>query len=179
MIEDTTSIGELEQENANRSAITATAIRRFTREYGVGLSLALMSSFLGLLWLFAIKPFDAPDEPAQLQAVMQVRALHILPEVHYEFIGNTKGWIVNTPIDQPTYDYIVSSGIRIRNRLDPNESFQPPLYYVIVGLLLNVAPPEPQLMLYLSRLLSALFGAGAVFFCWAAVKQAAPTAPMW
>ncbi len=163
---------------ANKTGLRA-HLRSFVRTNRVGLSLALISFWLGLLWLSTIRPFNAPDEPAHLQAIMQVRIANILPEVHYDFSTDPKGRIVNTPVDQATYDYIVSSGTNSPDRLIPNESVQPPLYYGIVGLVLHLFPANPQLMLYLARLFSTLFGAGTVFFCWAAVRQIAPTAPMW
>src|SRR4051794_34540781 len=54
-----------------------------------GLALAVISFGLGLVWAAAVGPLGAPDEPAHLQAVMQVRKLHILPEVHYVFALDT------------------------------------------------------------------------------------------
>jgi hypothetical protein len=46
----------------------------------------------------------------------------------------------------------------------PYKSVQPPLYYVIAGLVAHVAPPEPKTVLYIGRLVSVLFGAGTVYF---------------
>src|SRR5947209_6640627 len=72
---------------------------------GPGLVLALISFWLGLLWVAAIPPLGAPDEPAHLQAVMQVRKQHILPEVHYDFSADPQGQIVGTPADAATQEY--------------------------------------------------------------------------
>ncbi|MGI8588255.1 MAG: DUF2142 domain-containing protein [Chloroflexia bacterium] len=154
------------------------ALRRLARH--PGLQLAVVSFWLGLLWTSADKPLDAPDEPSHLLAVMQVRVAHILPEVHYDFSQDPGGRIVNTPVDAATLAFATRYGHADNPyKMAPNESVQPPLYYLAAGLLSQVIPPDPQAVMYLSRLLGVLFGAGTVYFCWAATRQLAPAAPMW
>jgi 4-amino-4-deoxy-L-arabinose transferase-like glycosyltransferase len=154
-------------------------LARFFRQAGV--LVALASALLGVIWSVGISPLHAPDEQAHLQAIIQVRKQHILPEIHYEFETNTGGAVVGNPGDQAARDYALSLGIGVgRPRLlIPYESMQPPLYYVAAGLVSQVAPPDPPVVLYLSRLVAVLFGAGAVYFCWAAVRVLAPQAAMW
>jgi hypothetical protein len=143
-----------------------------------GFVLAIISFWLGVLWVAAIKPLDAPDEPAHLQTIMEVRRAHILPEVHYD-LSQPGGIVIGTPGDAAARDYAVAHGINDGFRLTPYESIQPPLYYVICGLLAGLVEPNPQTVLYLSRLVSALFGAGVVYFVWAAARDFAPGCPMW
>jgi hypothetical protein len=144
-----------------------------------GIVLAALTIWLGLLWVIATPPFNAPDEPAHLHAVMQVRVLHILPELHFDFSTNPAGEIVNTPLDPATSAAIAGAGFELPAKLEPNESWQPPLDYLTAGLLTQVIPPDPLWILYASRLISVLFGAGMVYFCWAAVRELAPGAPLW
>ena len=56
----------------------------------------------------------------------------------------------------------------------PYKSVQPPLYYLAAGLVAQLAPPNPQTILYLGRLVSILFGAASVYFCWLAIRELAP-----
>jgi hypothetical protein len=144
-----------------------------------GLALAVLSFWLGLFWAAATHPLAAPDEPAHLLAVMQVRNYHILPEVHYDFSRNPHGEVVNTPVDPATYAYIVAQGSGDAVRLIPSESFHPPLYYLTAGILTQALPADPQAILYASRLITVLFGAVTVYFCWAAAREFAPGAPLW
>ncbi|HUS14551.1 MAG TPA: glycosyltransferase family 39 protein, partial [Chloroflexia bacterium] len=145
-----------------------------------GVSLALIAWWLGVLWVAAIAPLNSPDEPAHLLTVMQVRVAHILPEVHYDFSQDPAGQIVNTPVDQATIAYGLSLGHGDNPiKLMPYESIQPPLYYLAAALASLALPPTPEAVLYASRLVAALFGAGAVYFCWAATRQLAPRAPRW
>jgi 4-amino-4-deoxy-L-arabinose transferase-like glycosyltransferase len=64
-------------------------------------------------------------------------------------------------------------------RLVPYQNSQPPLYFMVAGPVAMLLPSDPQIILYVSRLISVLFGAGTVFFCWAAARQLAPRSPMW
>lgn len=154
-------------------------VRRFLGQQGI--IVALASLLLGAIWAVAIAPLHAPDEPAHLQAIMEVRKAGRLPEIHYEFVTNAGGAVVGNPGDQASRDYALSLGIGVgRPRLlIPYESMQPPLYYMAAGLVAQAAPPDPAVVLYLGRLVAVLFGAGAVYFCWAAVRVLAPQAPMW
>ena len=141
-----------------------------------GLLLLALSFGLGTLWAAAIRPLDAPDEPAHLQAIMEVRKQYRLPEIHFD-VGNPPGGVIGAPGDQAVRDYAVS--LKNPYSLVPYESTQPPLYYLAAGLVALPFPPDPQTVLYLSRLVAVLFGAGAVYFCWKATRQLAPYAPLW
>src|SRR5436309_2764806 len=74
-----------------------------------GIVLAVFSFCLGIIWASVIRPLDAPDEPAHLQAIMQVRVGHILPEVHYDFTRNPSGDI-QTAGDPRVIDYARNAG---------------------------------------------------------------------
>lgn len=144
-----------------------------------GLTFALVSFWITLLWVVAIRPLHAPDEPAYLQTVMEVRNTYRLPEIHFDFDRTATGEVSGTPGDAATQEYIRSRGIGEPIRLMPYESVQPPLYFMITGLAAQLVPPAPGAVLYLSRLIAALFGACTVYFCWAATRELAPRAPLW
>ncbi|HMA37002.1 MAG TPA: glycosyltransferase family 39 protein [Chloroflexia bacterium] len=148
------------------------------RQHAPGLILALLSWGLILLWVGVSKPLNAPDEPAHLQAILQVRKQHQLPEVHYEFVGN-RARVVSPPTDPTVRAYAQQVGRRGEFPLIPYESMQAPLYYVVTGVAALPLPPDPQTVLYLGRVIAALFGAGTVYFCWAAGRVLAPQAPAW
>jgi 4-amino-4-deoxy-L-arabinose transferase-like glycosyltransferase len=146
-----------------------------------GVILAAMNFCIGLVWMAVIQPLDAPDEPGHLGAIMQVRKQHMLPEIHYD-PGNPVG--VTGPAGDPeTRAYVV----RLVPKLPvseqyfsfPYEAFQPPLYYVVTGLVTQVVPPDPQTVLYAARLLAVLFGTATVYFCWLTTRELAPQAPLW
>jgi 4-amino-4-deoxy-L-arabinose transferase-like glycosyltransferase len=122
---------------------------------------------------------DAPDEPAHLQAIMQVRVLGMIPEVHYRFDTDPDGAVVKTPVDSATVRYLSECGVTDPFKLTPYESYQAPLYYLVVGLIASVLPRDPRVVLYLARLVSVTLGAGTVFFCWRAVRWLAPREPIW
>jgi 4-amino-4-deoxy-L-arabinose transferase-like glycosyltransferase len=155
-------------------------VGRFVRQ--PGLILAVTNFCIGLVWMFVIQPLDAPDEPGHLHAIMQVRKQHILPEIHYTG-GNTAGEIARPPGDPETVAYIANlrSKLPVNDEyvLDPDESWQPPLYYLAAGLLTHLVPPDPQTVLYIGRLLAIFFGAATVYVCWLATRELAPEAPMW
>ncbi len=143
-----------------------------------GSALALSSFFLILLWAGVTKPLNAPDEPAHIQAVMQIRKQHILPEVHYN-PENVQTELTGHPRDDDTIAYSSGLGRTDPWMLTPYEATQPPLYYLVAGGATLLVPPTPQSVLYLSRLVAALFGAATVYCCWAAVRELAPRAPLW
>jgi 4-amino-4-deoxy-L-arabinose transferase-like glycosyltransferase len=155
-------------------------IRRLIRQ--PGFVLALVNFCLGLVWMVVIRPLDAPDEPAHLQAVMQVRTQHILPEVHYA-PGNPAGKVISPPSDRDTHAYIMKhlSQLPVNDDyvLIPNESTQPPLYYLVAGSVGHFVPAAPQMVLYVARLVAILFGAATVYFCWLTAREVAPGAPVW
>src|SRR5205814_817857 len=86
---------------------------------------------------------------------------------------------VDTPVDTPTLAYTRAQGKTDPYILSPYEGVQPPLFYLAAGLASQLVPPDPVAVLYASRLVAALFGAGTVYFCWAATRQLAPGAPHW
>jgi 4-amino-4-deoxy-L-arabinose transferase-like glycosyltransferase len=144
-----------------------------------GLVIAALSFVLLLDWAFTVRPLNAPDEPAHLQAVMELRERRSLPEIHFHFIRPRRGRVVGQPGSSLARAYISSLGIKSDLVLTPYESVQPPLYYLCAALASTPLPPDPKVILYLSRLVAAIFGAGTVYFAWAAVKQFAPNATMW
>jgi hypothetical protein len=131
------------------------------------------------MWAAAIRPFNAPDEPAYLQTVVQVRKEHSLPEVHFDFTHNPRGEVIGAPGDQAVRDYAARAGVADPIRQLAYQTVQPPLYFFITTLVTQFVQPDPPVMLYLSRLVSVLFGAGIVYFSWAATRELAPDAPLW
>jgi len=146
-----------------------------------GFILAAINFCLGLVWMTVIERLDAPDEPAHLQAIMQVRKEHKLPEAHFA-PGSRAGEIIGSPSDAETRAYI----LRRRSKLPVNDEYvalpyksvQPPLYYVAAGLVAQLVPPDPRNVLYVGRLVAILFGAASVYFCWLAVRELVPRAPI-
>ena len=143
-----------------------------------GTAIALISFLLTALWAFAIKPFDAPDEPAHLQSIMEVRDYHRLPEIHYD-LSTPRGQVIGSPGDEAARNYAIKQGVTNPYNLIPYEAMQPPLYYLASGVAALALPSDPEYVLYLGRLVSALFGAATVYFCWAATRQFAPEKPAW
>ncbi len=163
---------------ANR-VLTIGALSRVVLRPGV--MVTLCSLVLGMMWASRILPLDAPDEVAHLQNIMAVRNGILLPEIHYDFSAgegeNSKP--IGSPGDPSVRDYARQVGFTDEYNLIPYEAMQPPLYYLAAGLIAKLLPADPQAVLRLARLLSVLFGAATVYFCWAAVRQLAPRAPMW
>ncbi len=145
----------------------------------IGVALALLSFGLGSIWALLIRPLNAPDETAYLQAVMQARAERRLPEIHFDFTTNPLGEVTGTPGNVEARAYIQRLGITDRIALIPYQNVQPPLYFLLTGLITQLVPPDPGLILYLSRVIGAACGAGTVYFCWAATRQLAPIRPYW
>jgi len=147
---------------------------RIRRPLSLGLLVAGLSFAINLLWVFSIPPLQAPDEPAHLQTIMAVRSGDILPVNHWQ-----AGQLVGPPSDSPVLQYARAQGITTPFMLLPYEFSQPPLYYWVAGTLALPMPPDPAIILYIGRIVAALFGAGAVYFCWAAMRQLAPAHPQW
>jgi hypothetical protein len=131
------------------------------------------------MWMAAIPPMNAPDEPAYLQAVMETRNKRMLPEVHIDYSRNPLGDFVGEPGDRAAREYAAQHGIGGSIKLEAYQNSQPPLYFMVAGVVAMILPPDPQIILYVSRLISVVFGAGTIFFCWAAMRQIAPRQPMW
>jgi 4-amino-4-deoxy-L-arabinose transferase-like glycosyltransferase len=111
---------------------------------------------------------------------MEVRKGHLLPEIHFDFSSSYSGQVIDSPGDADVRNYTVSAGVADPPlRLLPAESVQPPLYFWIASAFALLVPPTPQPVLYISRFVSALFGAGMIYFCWVAARQIAPRAPIW
>src|SRR5690349_2214234 len=85
--------------------------------YG-GLLAAIAAFGLGMGWSLAIPPFQAPDEPSHLMAVMQVRKEHRIPEVTFDFSSDPGGTIVTVP-DPEVLAYALQSGVTDSYRLLP------------------------------------------------------------
>jgi 4-amino-4-deoxy-L-arabinose transferase-like glycosyltransferase len=81
--------------------------------------------------------------------------------------------------DAETRDYAIAQGITGEFELLPYEAMQPPLYYLTAGSIAYLAPPDPQTVLYLGRIVAAFFGALTVYFCWAAIRELAPQEHLW
>src|SRR5262249_11285749 len=161
------------------SASARYPIRHFIRQ--PGFILASVHFCLGLVWMTAIRPLDAPDEPAHLEAIMQVRKEHKLPEVHFT-PGNRAGEIIGSPSDAETHAYILGRRSKLPVNDEyvalPYKSVQPPMYYIAAGLVAQLVPPNPRAVLYVGRLVAILFGAASVYFCWLAIRELVPRAPI-
>jgi hypothetical protein len=130
-----------------------------------GSILAAISFLLVLVWINVIQPLDAPDEPRHLQAIMQVRKQHVLPEIHFQ--TSRPGSVIATPpSDTETRAYVANLlpklPVQDQHFLVPHESFQPPLYYLISGLIAQGMSADPKAVLYIARLVAALLGAATV-----------------
>ncbi|WZP00032.1 DUF2142 domain-containing protein [Isosphaeraceae bacterium EP7] len=135
------------------------------------------SLIVNLCWALAVRPLDAPDEPAHLQAVRQVQLRRMLPEVHYSFARDPAGEIVRTPDDPATRYYAMRRGVLDEYKLEPYESMQPPLYYLVAGLAAMPVGQNPVWAMVTGRVVSACLGASAVGCLWLAVRRLAPGSP--
>jgi 4-amino-4-deoxy-L-arabinose transferase-like glycosyltransferase len=112
---------------------------------------------------------------------MQVRKQHILPEAHYN--PTSPAGVTGPPSDSERRAYITkllpSLPVNEAYFTLPYESFQPPLYYLVTGLLAHLVPANPQTILYLGRMVAILLGAATVYFCWLTTRELAPRAPTW
>jgi hypothetical protein len=146
-----------------------------------GLVLAAIHFCIGVVWMMVAKPLDAPDEPGHLGAIMQVRKQHILPEIHYD--PRTSVGVTGPASDPETHAYIanVSPNLPVYEQYFPfpYEAFQPPLYYLVAGIIAQPLPSDPRTVLYVGRLVAIFFGAATVYFCWLTTRELAPQAPLW
>lgn len=126
-----------------------------------------------------MRPLNAPDEPAHLQAIMEMRQTSSLPEIHFDFSKDPRGTVVGNPGSSRVRAYASEQGVDDPYLLIPYESMQPPLYYVAAASASTLLPDTAQNVLYIGRLIAAIFGAGTVYFAWAATKQFAPGSPLW
>jgi hypothetical protein len=132
--------------------------------------------------MWAVAPFDAPDEPAHLLAIMEVRKGKLLPQFTYD-PGESIDEMIEKYGDPEVAKYVASVWPSLTGpgtyNLVPYESTQPPLYYIAAGVAANLVPADPQAVLYVGRLVAVIFGAAAVYFCWLAAREIAPQAPLW
>src|SRR5262249_52266152 len=126
------------------------------RDTLVGLALALVSLSLGVVWTMTTRPLNAPDEPADLQAVIQIRKRAALPDIHFDFTRGSAGEVVGTPGDAAAREYMTTLGVVEPIRRIAYENVQPPLYFLLTGLTTRLVRPEPVAMLYAGRFVSAL-----------------------
>jgi hypothetical protein len=164
--------------------LPAERIARARRRGGIpgrrpGLAVFVAALWLGLLWAAAIRPLNAPDEPAYLQTVAQVRRERALPEIHFDFSRTPTGEVVGAPGDAAVRAYAAAAGFADPIRQLAYQTVQPPLYFLVTALATQPAPPDPAILLYLSRLVSVVFGAGVVYYAWAATRELSPRAPLW
>ncbi|MFL5731849.1 MAG: hypothetical protein ACJ78Q_01510, partial [Chloroflexia bacterium] len=99
--------------------------------------------------------------------------------IHFDFSQEAGGGVIGNPGDQAVREYAAQNGVADPIRLIAYQTVQPPLYFIATTLATQFVRPDPPVMLYLSRLVSALFGAGIVYFAWAATRELAPAAPLW
>jgi 4-amino-4-deoxy-L-arabinose transferase-like glycosyltransferase len=148
------------------------------RRIGTGVLIVGASLVVNLCWALAVKPLDAPDEPAHLQAIRQVQLRRMLPEVHYSFARDPSGEVVRTFDDPATRYFAMRAGILDEFKLEPYESMQPPLYYLIAGLAASPFGTNPVWTMVAGRVVSACLGAAAVGCLWLAVRRLAPSSPI-
>lgn len=139
---------------------------------GVGLGLVL-----GLAWAVRTQPFNAPDEPSHVNAVIQVIHTGKPPIAIFSFDDDPKGKLVSPEFDRRLARACQAAGQRDPLRLSAYESFQPPLYYLIVAAIAGPIADDPGEILMIGRLVSVLFGALTVLGIWLAVRRFAPDDP--
>jgi 4-amino-4-deoxy-L-arabinose transferase-like glycosyltransferase len=126
----------------------------------------------------SIGPFDAPDEPAHLDAIEQARRGRV-PEVHFRFDRDPNGEIVGPPMSPTVARTARQHGIEGELRLAPYEAMQAPLYYLLVALISRPFASDPLDVLLVARLVSVACGAITVVACWLATRRLAPHEPDW
>lgn len=143
-----------------------------------GTLLGLLSLAINLIWIIVVPPLRGPDEAAHLMAVMEVRTLGRLPEIHYDFSTDPRGVPVAPYDDKAVAAYAQQVGGVPPGAYEVRyESMQPPLYYMTAGLFAFPFPGDPQTVLLISKLVAALFGAFTIYFIWAGVRQLLPGEP--
>jgi 4-amino-4-deoxy-L-arabinose transferase-like glycosyltransferase len=143
---------------------------------GIWLGLLLLATLLkGIVWVFAISPLNAPDEPSHFNHVMQIHRYHELPAVL--LLSPTYAPIPpSTRQDGATYLFLQHYGFTAFRSM-PYESSQPPLYYVAGALVVAPFGEDRLTLMYVVRILSVLFGVGAVLALWWAVRLLWPDRP--
>ncbi len=129
----------------------------------------------GIIWMFVIFPFDAPDEPSHFSYITQLQNYHELPVV----VMPTADRISippSTPQDAATQAMIHRFGFSDFESLS-YESSQPPLFYIAASLLTAPLGKNQLALLYGARLVAVLCGVGAVWALWAAAGTLWPGQP--
>ena len=100
-----------------------------------GLLFSLLGLAMSLTWILLAPPLEGPDETAHLMAVMEVRTLGRLPQMHYNFSTDPKGIPVPPNSDPTVTAYAQRLGVPSDVHYIRYESVQPPLYYVTAAAL--------------------------------------------
>ncbi len=140
------------------------------------LGLLLLGTLLkGVGWVFLIYPLDAPDEPSHFNHILQIRTNHALPAI---VMGAPNFMRVppSTPQDPVTRAFLEHYGFNAFRAM-PYESSQPPLYYVTAAIFLAPVGEDRLALMYAARLVSVLFGVGAVLALWLGVRLLWPDNP--
>jgi 4-amino-4-deoxy-L-arabinose transferase-like glycosyltransferase len=158
---------------AEAQAVARPSVRDRT---AIWLGLLLLATLLkGVLWVFLIYPLDAPDEPSHFNHVMQIHRYHELPAIL--LLSPTYAPIPpSTRQDGATYIFLQHYGFNAFRSV-PYESSQPPLYYVAGALMVAPLGEDRLTLMYAVRLLSVLFGVGAVLALWWGVRVLWPETP--
>ena len=147
-----------------------------SRRTTLALGLLLLFTFArGVLWANVTAPLDAPDEPSHFNYVVQIREGYRLPVVDLISPGGLRT-PPSTPLNQDVRDYFARYDYKFFRSM-PYESAQPPLYYWMAALWtvpIPLSAANLPTLLQAVRLLSVLFGTGAVFALWAACRWIAP-----
>lgn len=131
----------------------------------------------GLAWAFGTRPFDAPDEPSHVNAVIQVMRTGRPPIAIFSFENDPTGELVYPAFDRELARVCRSAGVDDPLRLSAYESYQPPLYYLIVAAAAGPLTDAPLSILTIGRLISVGFGALTILGIWLAVRRFAPDEP--
>jgi hypothetical protein len=153
-------------------AASPAVLRAAERRTALLLGLLLVGTLLkGVLWSQLVFPLDAPDEPSHFNYVMQVHSYHKLPQVfmpapaHMVRPSTAQDEATRAMLDY--YGFVAFRGL-------PYESTQPPLYYVTAALLITPLGEDRTMLMYAVRLVSVLFGVGAVWTLWLGLKALWP-----
>ncbi|MFO0956222.1 MAG: DUF2142 domain-containing protein [Isosphaeraceae bacterium] len=140
-------------------------------------SVAGLALILGLAWAFRTRPFDAPDEPSHVNAVIQVIRTGRPPIAIFSFEADPKGELAYPPFDRELARAASAAGQGDPLKLSAYESFQPPLYYLIVAAIAGPIADRPADILMIGRLVSVALGAIGILGIWLAARRLVPEEP--
>lgn len=162
--------------DSHPSTAAVSAPRLGERRSVLLLGLILLCTLLkGILWSQLVFPLDAPDEPSHFNYVMQVHAYHTLPRVF--MTSPSRMSKASTPQDAATRAMLNHYGFT-QFRGMPYESTQPPLYYAVAAVLIAPLGEDRLMLMYAVRLVSVLFGVGAVWAVWWGARALWPGVPL-